>query len=122
MNRDLFIVKGKINRTIFVPSKPLCKDDESDLFKDYGNYTIFIFVKMDYKKSDLEYLNEKLLMFDYNTAGKFLFISALTINGKSILGELGFYSKKHDKYDYTVIDIKDDIFSKLKSHLQELEK
>ena len=119
MNRGLFISDGEINQILFLPAKALRKGKDTDEFTIHGKNKIFVYIKMDYKKNDIEYINEKLLRFDYNVIGKFFFVYDFTVDGKSILEKLGFYSKKHDKYNYPVIEIKDDVFTKLKMHLEE---
>lgn len=121
MNRNLFIADGEINKVSFFPANELRKDITANTFSIYDKNTIFVYIKMENQKNDIEFVDEKLLRFDYNIIGKFFFTYGFSINGKSILQKLGFFTKKHDKYNYPIIEIHDNVLEKLKLHLEKLE-
>lgn len=73
------------------------------------------------KLSDIEYSGERLVCFCYNASEKFFSDYELSVDGKSVLGELGFYTKNHAEYNYPVPAIKADVLAKLKLHLALLE-
>lgn len=121
MNRTLFIIGGKTNQISFFPARELRKDITTGKFDIYDKNIIFIYIRMADRKNDVEFVNEKLLCFDYNINGNFFFTYGFSVNGESILKKMGFYIKKHDKYNYPIIEIRDDILANLKVHIEQLE-
>lgn len=121
MNREIFIPSGKTARISFFPANELHKNHTTGKFGVCDKNEIFVHVRMCEKINDIEYSGEKLVCFDYSASEKFFFAYGFSVNGKSVLGELGFYTKKHDEYNYPIPAIKADVLANLKLHLAQLE-
>ena len=121
INRALFISEGKSDQILFYPAYEFIMSNSPNKFSIDNKNTIFVYVKNYNRKNDIEFSNEKLLCFDYNSTGKFFFVYGFSVNGQSILKKLGFYAKKHDKYNYPVFEIQDNVLQELKVHLDKLE-
>ena len=60
--------------------------------------------------------NEKIICLEYNVEGKFFSDLSITVNGKSILSELGF-SISDGKYGYPTIEITGDALNRIKQKM-----
>lgn len=119
MNRKLFVQDGSYG-TSFFPSEEWFKYQDGKISKTTNKNTIFVFVRMAKNENEIDYSNERTICFDYNKLGNWFFVYEFTVNGKSILKELGFYSKV-EKQSYPIMHIKKEVLDSLKQHLQKLE-
>lgn len=119
MNRELFIQDGEYG-IFFFPSEEWFKYPDGNINRTASKNTIFVFVRMGKNENDIDYFNERTICFDYNKIGNCFFVYGFTVDGKSILKRLGFYSKA-DKRSYPTIHIKNEVLASLRQHLQRLE-
>lgn len=117
MNRALFLPEWKAAPRFYSAREFI--NDSKNKFAICNKNAIFVYVKMFDMDGGIISSNEKLICFDYNTNG-FFFVWGFSVNGKSILKDLGFYTKKHDKYNYPVIEIQDGVLKALKARLEQL--
>lgn len=119
MNRELFIQDGEYGISFF-PSEEWFKYRDGNINRTANKNTIFVFVRMGKNENDIDYFNERTICFDYNKIGNCFFVYGFTVDGKSILKRLGFYSKSY-KRSYPTIRIKNEVLASLRQHLQRLE-
>lgn len=119
MNRKLFVQDGSYGISFF-PSEEWFKHPDGKIGRTANKNTIFVFVRMGRNENEIDYSNERTICFDYNKLGNWFFVDEFAVDGKSILKELGFYSKI-DKRSYPTIHIRDEVLDSLRQHLQKLE-
>lgn len=119
MHRNLFIQDGLYDISFF-PSEEWFKRPDGKVSYTTNKNTIFVFVRMGKNENETDYSNERTMCFDYNKLGNWFFVYEFTVNGKSILKELGFYSSTN-KRSYPTIHIKNEVLDFLRQHLQKLE-
>lgn len=118
LNRHLFI-EEKINHTSFYASNKWFRMTADGSFVNDDKNTVFIFIEMRLRRNDIDNSDQKLISLDYNSEHKFFFFWDVTVNGKIVLPELGFYAMIDT---YAKVHIKKDILENLKKHLRELDK
>ena len=115
--RDLFLGGENAGTVNFLPAKAYYRDNASGGFAACDKNTWFVYVKISCAKKGGECAEQKLLQFDYNVVGKYFFVYGFTVNGKSVLPDLGFYFKNDAKYGYPVPGIKEDVLKSLAARL-----
>ena len=115
MNKSLILPEGNYNEVSFFPSNRWSKN-KNQVFQQKSKGTIYVFVRIRMYINEISSQNEKIICLEYNVEGKFFSDLSITVNGKSILSELGF-SISDGKYGYPVIEITNNTLNKIKQKM-----
>lgn len=115
MNKSLILPDGSYNEISFFPANRWSKN-KKQVFQRNSKETIYVFVRMRMHINEISNQNERIICLEYNVEGKFFSDLSITVNGKSILSELGF-SISDGKYGYPIIEITGDALTKIKQKM-----
>ena len=115
MNKSLILPDGSYNEVSFFPANRWSKN-KKQVFQPNSKETIYVFVRMRMHINEISNQNEKIICLEYDVEGKFFSDLSITVNGKSILSELGF-SISDGKYGYPTIEIADNTLNEIKQKM-----